>query len=253
MQSGYALLCGETKLSTVFKMRNVLDAPKKESLHRPVEQCLYYCIDKGTRYGFIVTDEEVVVLRIGEEILGDGIASQRPRRPVPPQRYSYASSSMASSSQAMSVYSNSTPFSPRWVQHCVIPWSATKGLTVCLALFWLTLMAHAPSIDINIEDRYDALDRWIWAADGNRYRNNTSGRVRTKLKAEHVELVVWKEVQHPNGKYFYSHKYTTFIRQFWDGKSRSYYYSNYQSNEQFRETPQGKLPSLLCLHPVPTR
>ncbi|KAH8724052.1 hypothetical protein GQ44DRAFT_728040 [Phaeosphaeriaceae sp. PMI808] len=139
----HALLCGETKLSTVFKTQNIINMSTDDCLQKPVEQYLYYCIIKSTRYGFVVTNEELVVLRIHGEELENGIASQRPRRTVPSPRYSLGSSPLASSTLAIFLYSNSKPQrSPKGIEYRVIKWSAKKGLTVCLSLFWLTLMVR---------------------------------------------------------------------------------------------------------------
>jgi hypothetical protein len=238
-------LCGETKLSTVFFMQNTLDAVD-HGLDTPVEQCLSYCIRKGTRFGFMISDREMVALRIRAEAIGDGIASQRSRRVIPPARYSYGSSSLASGSQDISMHSDSKPQgSPKWVQYRIIPWSATQDLTIRLALFWITMMAYAPDCDIDMQDRYQPLNRWELVVDDGIYQNNTSGRRRTALKKGHVELVDWKEYEDDNGrKYFASYKGTTYIQEFWDANSQClYYYDNYTVTSSF-DKPQGNLPSL---------
>jgi hypothetical protein len=179
-QKGFkAFICGETKLSTVFSMQNTIQSPDRH-LDTPVEQCLYYCIKKDVRYGFMITDKELVILRIRQENMEAGTASERPRRTIPPPRYSFGSSSLASSAEAMSLYSNSKQpqGTPKFIAYHVVDWSATTGLTICLALFLITLMAAAPGIDININDQYGPLDIWEWDKSIGKHRNNTSGRVR---------------------------------------------------------------------------
>lgn len=42
-----------------------------------VRQIVHYCINSGSRYGFIITDEELVVLRIRTELTGDGLTLTR--------------------------------------------------------------------------------------------------------------------------------------------------------------------------------
>ena len=157
-------------------MQNTLDSPVN-ALDAPIEQCVHYCITKDTRFGFIITDDELVVIRIRQEDMEAGIANQRPRRAIQTARYSYGSSSLASSTQAMSLYSNSSPQgTPKYIEYCLVKWSATDGLTVCLALFLITLMASAPTIDVNIKEQYAPLNRWEWDKDVFSYRNNTSCR-----------------------------------------------------------------------------
>jgi hypothetical protein len=56
-------------------MQNIINTPKAQVFHKPIEKCQHYCIAKGTRYGFVVTDKELVVLRIREESLEDGIVT----------------------------------------------------------------------------------------------------------------------------------------------------------------------------------
>jgi hypothetical protein len=236
-------LCGETKLSTVFQMDAIINTPDLDNLHKPFEQCLHYCVINDTRYGFIVTDEELVIFRIREEKLGDGLASQRSRRAVPPVRYSHASSSLPSSMQDLSLYSASQQQqqgTPKWVQYCVIKWSATDGLTVCLALFLLTMMAYAPDILVDITDKYDPLDRWKWDKSEGLYQNNTSGRMRKKLKSGQIESVYWEEAEDSEGrKLFYSYKGTTYIQQVWSPERAQYYYHDYSTDTPSWDKPRG--------------
>jgi hypothetical protein len=238
-------LCGETKLSTVFAMQKIINDPEEEELQKPFEQCMHYCIIKNTRYGYIITDEELVVFRIRNGIVEEGLAAQRPRRTIPTATYSDASSSLNASMQGMSVYSDSKPQSPRWIQYCVIKWNATKGLTVCTALFWLTLMAYAPTINVDINNEYEPLNRWEWDAGEKYYRNNTSGRVRASLSKRHIELVDWEEGRDAEGKkYFASHLGSTYVQQLLDEAGRAYYYDNH-SGESSWVQPKGNVPKLL--------
>jgi hypothetical protein len=242
-----AFLCGETKLSTVFSMEDTINSPDRR-LDTPVEQCLYYCIKKDTRYGFMITDEELVILCIRQEAMKDGIASERPRRAIPPARYSFGSS-LVSSTEAMSLYSNSKQpqGSPKYIAYRVVDWSATNGLTVCLALFLITLMAAAPTIDIDIGDQYEPLNRWKWEADIGRYRNNTSGRVQKRLDQGHLELVTWTEhMDSDQHKFFNSYKGATYLQEFWDDENRVFYIYNHHSGTRLPEKPQGSFPRSSC-------
>jgi hypothetical protein len=180
------LVCGETKLSTVFEMEKTVNSKLKE-FDTPIEQCLHYCINHETRHGFMITDKELVVLRVRKEEVEEGIANQRPRRNMPLAHYSFGSSSLASSTQAMSLSTNPEPEGAKFVEYCIIDWSATTDLTVCLSLFLLALIASAPTGTTEICDEYEPLNRWEYSKDI--YQNDTSGRVRKSLKKGHVELV----------------------------------------------------------------
>lgn len=68
-----ALTCGETKLSSVFKMANAPSAADAR-YHKPIEQCLY-CIMNDTRYGVIIADEELVLLRVRSDEISSGADS----------------------------------------------------------------------------------------------------------------------------------------------------------------------------------
>jgi hypothetical protein len=247
-QTGYqALLCGETKLSTVFSMHNTTQSPDR-SLDTPVEQCLHYCILKDTRYGFMITDKELVVFRVRQEDMEAGIAAQRPRRAMPSVSYSHGGSSLVSSTQGMSLYSNFRPQgSPKYIQYRTVPWSAENGLTVCLALFLITMIAYAPTIDVDIKSTYKPLDSWEWDEEDANYRNNTSGRVQKKLQRGQLETVQWTERKDENQRiYFTSYKGSTYTQQFYNSEKDSYYFYNHYLGTSQSAKPSGSLLELRC-------
>jgi hypothetical protein len=239
-QEGFnrSLACGETKLSTVFEMEKTINSEIKE-FDTPIEQCLHYCINHGTRHGFMITDKELVVLRVRQEEVKEGIASQRPRRDIPPVHYSFGSS-LASSTQAMSLSTNPEPVGAKFVEYCIIDWSATTDLTVCLGLFLLALIASAPTGKTEICDDYEPLNRWEYSKDN--YRNNTSGRVRKSLKKGHVELVTWKTYKVSEDRsYHRSYKGETYCRELWDTEYGRMYYQDDYTNMRSWEKPKGTL------------
>lgn len=73
------LLLGETKLSAKWTP-DMAQADIDQWSH-PLSQVQYYCSahsdNKGLRYGFIITDQNLVVLRFATEPIGDGLASAR--------------------------------------------------------------------------------------------------------------------------------------------------------------------------------
>ncbi|KAH7016332.1 uncharacterized protein B0I36DRAFT_337359 [Microdochium trichocladiopsis] len=70
------LLPGDTKLA--LKWRPDMDDQDQWSL--PVSQVLTYAHLLGSRYGFIITQSHLVVLRFCREPIGTGTAFSRPRR-----------------------------------------------------------------------------------------------------------------------------------------------------------------------------
>jgi hypothetical protein len=226
------LACGETKLSTVFEMERTINSTDKR-FDTPIEQCLHYCIINKTRHGFMITDKELVVLRIRQEEPQEGIASQRPRRNVQPAHYSFGSSSLAST-QAMSLSTNPESEGEKFVEYRIIDWSATTDLTVCLALFLLALIASAPTGKTDICDTYDPLDKWEW--NGSIYQNNTSGRTRKSLKKGHSELVAWSTYKDgDNRTYYSSYKGQTYWQELWDNQYERMYYQDHPNTKSWEK------------------
>lgn len=166
----------------------------------PVRQVMSYSRDLGVRYGFIITDGHLVVLRFSRIEIGDGIARSRPRRvAVPPPQANIQSPGHSRSASTASTISDGTGqrppsrFSDReptneWQrpQFCVIPWfnynstvtgkpSGAKApvLTVRLGLFYLSLLALYGS-DTAIRYNYPPLDSWISTKTG--YVHSSSGK-----------------------------------------------------------------------------
>lgn len=75
------LLLGETKLSA--KWTSGLSQTTIVQWSNPLSQVQYYCSassDKGLRYGLIITDQHLVVLRLATEPIDDGLAAARSQR-----------------------------------------------------------------------------------------------------------------------------------------------------------------------------
>ncbi len=99
------IVWGDSKCSSKWKSHQLdLPAQYRANWIWPFRQVLTYCVNEGTRYGFILTPEEVVVLRVYED-------------------------------SSESLY-------PWRVQHAAIPWgnSGENVLTVNLALWALAVM-----------------------------------------------------------------------------------------------------------------
>ena len=168
-----SLLAGDTKLSK----RWVSDGAKTAQWQLPVSQVLTYANHIGSRYGFLVTDKELVVFQFRREEVGPGPPSW-PRAPAASEASSLSETFRAlsvSPSHTHSDYSGtSSGFDFQKPRFCAIPWTnhGKDQLTVKLALFYLCLMAGYGSR--HIATWYPQLDTW-WRLDTGHMRHNTSG------------------------------------------------------------------------------
>lgn len=247
LQSGFnrAIVCGETKLSSVFNIAYTATAADTR-YHKPVEQCLHYCIMNDTRYGFVITDKELAVLRVRREEIGPGASNDRPRRVPPAVRYSAASSSMESSMQSMSLYSGSGDRGACFVAWSRIDWNETKGLTVGLALFLLAMMASTPAGPETIGEDYGSLQN-VWQFDKTdsktRWINRVSGRTRKGLRKGDIELVDWVEHKNEQGRtYFVSYLDGTYLQTLWSDEQKRYYVYDHYNEKEHKGQVEGMIP-----------
>ncbi|KAK3292825.1 uncharacterized protein B0H64DRAFT_202116 [Chaetomium fimeti] len=196
------LVPGDTKLSTKWKPGMKDTNPGEWAL--PIRQVMSYSRDLKVRYGFVITDQYLIVLRFSRFDIEDGIAQGMSRRGVtvhqtegqhssgasnaqsrPPSAASGSTASHATSGRDSSPYSDGEPTNEwRAPQYQAIPWSShnsttgkssdTKShvLTVRLALFYLSLLALSGS-DISIGGDYPPLDSWTRTKTG--YVHNATG------------------------------------------------------------------------------
>jgi hypothetical protein len=162
------LVPGDTKLSR--KWNPGMAASHNEQWALPVRQVLSYSRDLGVRYGFIITDSHLVVLRFRK--IRDGSGLNQLRRDDQP---------------------SSAPAGNRFAppEYCPIPWNAhnrtrdgkssgkNPDLTVRLALFYLSLLTMQ-SVDSSMRSRYPPLDSWTREETG--YVHNSSGERVTHLE-----------------------------------------------------------------------
>ena len=99
------LLPGDTKLSA--RWQPDLYTTNREQWERPIRQVLSYSNDAQCRYGFLITDNELVVFQFAREHVGPGLATTRgvrtPHASQAHQRVHSDDSQLSSSLQAMSV------------------------------------------------------------------------------------------------------------------------------------------------------
>ncbi|RTE69093.1 hypothetical protein BHE90_016528 [Fusarium euwallaceae] len=161
----------------------------------PPSQVSTYAAQSACRYGFLVTDQALVVLRLTKERIGEGLAATRPSRTVElrtHQRIASNETDVSSLLESMSLDSfgkqsyadddlagsANVEFLPP--EYAVIPMSAQgKGrLTVKFSIFCLCLMAGNGYR--NIDYGYPPLDTWRHM-DRHNYIHNTSALVAKKL------------------------------------------------------------------------
>uniref|UniRef100_A0A093VY63 Uncharacterized protein n=1 Tax=Talaromyces marneffei PM1 TaxID=1077442 RepID=A0A093VY63_TALMA len=114
-----------------------------------------------TRYGYILTEEELVVFRVRTEKIESGIAKDRERRST---RHA---TDAASHVRRVSEYRS-------------IKWSDSgERMTVKLALFWLLMLASVPGGSKSVGEEYPPLDSWEEISGG--YIHTSTGLRSHKL------------------------------------------------------------------------
>jgi len=199
------LMPGDSKLSNKWKSSYYTDPRGRAHWKDPVRQILQYCIQSASRYGFIITDEELVVVRVGIVLTGTGIAATRDRRTQQPQRQQsghsrYASTStqvsqLSASMQSMSMADSSSSYQPPaavdeyTVEYRPIPWSSDgmgkHHLTVRLALFYLACMSSIG--DNRLLASYPSLDSSWFRSDGICIHNTTGIILKNPKRLEYPD------------------------------------------------------------------
>ncbi|KAM3550345.1 hypothetical protein ARSEF4850_008392 [Beauveria asiatica] len=174
------ILPGDTKLSSKWTSEIETDPSRVLEWDKVVRQVVTYMAAWSVRYGFIVTDLEVVVLRITRQYVRTGIAAGRSRR-----KYRRASnvtitlgsdpvSDPANDWSNLSFQDNKALDWDFGVEFRAIPWSPKGRLTGKLALWALAMMSsHGDNF---IDYSYPGLDTWREVKGGG-LKHNTSGAV----------------------------------------------------------------------------
>lgn len=126
------LLPGDTKLGTKWKSEKIMHDKNSAEVKAPIQQILKYCVHAQVRYGYLITQDELVVFRVSE-IAQPSQATQRKRRAAQPEEPSFGGSEYI------------------WnLKYKSIPWETNAGgsshdLTINLALWWLHMLAARQS------------------------------------------------------------------------------------------------------------
>ncbi|KAM7191159.1 hypothetical protein V8F33_009030, partial [Rhypophila sp. PSN 637] len=163
----------------------------------PLSQVQYYCSahsdTKGLRYGFIITDQNLVVLRFATEPIGDGLASARSQRGGSfHQRVTSGSTDLSFHFSTMSLgtgsqYTDSNLAGRQLLppEYAVIPWAAhgTDKLTIKLSLFCLGLLAAFGEGHM-CDGGYPGLKSWRKMTNG--YVQPATGQTKRRLEKKDV-------------------------------------------------------------------
>jgi hypothetical protein len=209
------LVPGDTKLSNKWRPSMPRENGEWEL---PIRQVQSYGCSLKVRYGFIITDAHLVVLRFRRSQIEPGIAQSRARRAVsarhtgapdpsvPSTNTQARASSPASGNSPPNTGTSPSPPPPEdptysdtdpttefaRPEYCAIPWSdynmtpqgkpANKSpkLTIRLALFYLCLLARY-SPDTSIGHEYPPLNSWTKKGAG--YVHNSTGATATQPPA----------------------------------------------------------------------
>lgn len=183
------ILPGDTKVGGKWSSCNievgpVADAHMANDWIEPIKQVYSYCLKTESRYGYIITEKELVVVRIRPATEGDFISPDNSQ-----ETYHGAQPSTVRKSKFLKS-AKQPPSSPSgrishsgMLEYKAIPWKdksslsigGQQTLTVNLALWWLHLMA---SENNSIKDTYPPLPGSSWnpqtttANDGSKRRKH---------------------------------------------------------------------------------
>ena len=177
------LLPGDTKLSKKWSSQNIVVGPVQtvytsKDWISPLEQVYTYCVKANARYGYVITDTELVVIRIRPNLevddsqpISDSQASwlestsvegDSPVQQSNSQEPSYPQQFDEGNDLVLSYNTQTTMTKNGRLEYQVVPWSnartrdprRSEELTVNLSLWWLHIMATVSS---NIKEQYPPL------------------------------------------------------------------------------------------------
>jgi hypothetical protein len=173
---------GDTKLSAKFfpdMINSAVESDRREWA-KVLAQVTHYMANFSSRYGFIITNAHLVVLRISRLRTNAGFAAARPHRSDAFYVADYAADADSSFANTTASYVDDNPVN--WEmeppEYVVIPWGEHRPgkLTIKLALWCLAMMAANGGCDIDYS--YPALDSW--RKEGSKYVHNTSGATKKR-------------------------------------------------------------------------
>ncbi|KAK5999027.1 hypothetical protein PT974_01414 [Cladobotryum mycophilum] len=173
------VLPGDTKLDSKWWPSMIHDPDNFEEWQKVMHQAVSYMIKEENRYGFIITDANMVVLRLTRRPVENGIAAGRPRRGNLASHQRQISDASMVDPESSFVDDNTMNWDYYPPEFAVIPWDTygSGKLTIKLALWCLAMIAA--NGDRYIACSYPNLDSWRRGNDG--YVHNTSGATSSTL------------------------------------------------------------------------
>ncbi|KAE8148638.1 hypothetical protein BDV25DRAFT_157918 [Aspergillus avenaceus] len=192
----YRNLCpGDIKVGTKWRASRTTRADWAE----PFRQIQTYCSQFKVRYAWILSEEELVVIRTRIEHIGLGLAEGRPRRQLAQQTHvrtlsdTTEVSDMSSELAKMSVSGTSYNDDGSGKEFAALQWKSIpyfahgpNRLTVKLALWFITMLASAEGTSASLNSEYYPLHSCMWTRHG--HLHLSTGRVTTTLP-EGVNIV----------------------------------------------------------------
>ena len=147
-QRASSILPGDTKVGWKWSSRDI-QVGEVESIYlardwlEPIKQIFTYCTKLNVRYGYIITERELVVTRIrpfSQDDLRSPVNTQDSGLSIPSPK----KRAMAFTSESSKITASEETFQEGTLEYKAIPWSnnaSDNSLTINLALWWLHMMA----------------------------------------------------------------------------------------------------------------
>ncbi|KAJ4314844.1 hypothetical protein N0V84_008675 [Fusarium piperis] len=152
-----------------------------------IKQIVTYMAYNNSRYGFIITDECLVALRLTRMVTPETLAANRPSRATAGHTRYASDASMEDRSASVYEDTDALHWSFEDPEYIIVPWKAHGSrLTPKLTLWFLAMMAA--NGDKFLDYSYPDLDSWRRSAEGDYYVHNTSGAKKSRLsRGEQVQ------------------------------------------------------------------
>ncbi|EHK22895.1 uncharacterized protein TRIVIDRAFT_60285 [Trichoderma virens Gv29-8] len=185
VEKGYLnVLPGDTKLDAKWRPSMIHEAKNFEEWQKVMHQVVSYMMKEENRYGFIITDTNMVALRLTRRPVESGIAADRPRRDNVPGHQRHISDTSMAELESSFIDEEATNWDYYPPEYAIIPWDVhgPGKLTIKLALWCLAMMAANGHRYIAYS--YPDLDSWRQGYNGG-YVHNTSGATLSTLVEGH--------------------------------------------------------------------
>ncbi|MCJ1359471.1 MAG: hypothetical protein MMC33_009473 [Icmadophila ericetorum] len=193
-QSYINLLPGDTKLSS--KWESTGKCHRSNEFQKPWRQIFRYCLFAKVRYGYLLTQEELVVVRISTKsgpTDGKAPAVQRPQRRLHPELMQESAIQEVQELHEkhkgmMAVEGDDAEPVRGFLEYKSIPWKIPDGnpdgeLSINLALWWLHMMASkSRSIEtdyMDLREEYQSLNQ-VTTGSSNHRESKYKGKKRAR-------------------------------------------------------------------------